>query len=103
MQSRFYLTDTVLDIIFRFLKVFFVVLARIHKDLDDIAKLIPPTFYVARKKYKENEKVRHYVACKRCHSLYYLSECLEGHGQHQKPIVCASRIIGDPKVVEVNY
>ena len=88
IQSRFYLTDTMLDLMFRFLKVFFTVLGRIHQELADIGKLVPPSLHIARKNYKENDKVRHYVACKRCHSLYYLHECLEGHGQHQRPIVC---------------
>lgn len=89
LQSRFYLTDSVLDLMFRFLKVFFTVLGKIHKELASMGECIPPTLYVARKRYKENSnKVRHYVACKKCHSLYNLPECLEGNGTNKKPKGC---------------
>lgn len=57
IQARFYLTDTVMDILFRFLKAFFTVLGRIHTDLIAIGKLLPSSLYKARKKRKMLESM----------------------------------------------
>ena len=91
LQARFHLSDQVLNIIFRFLKTFFIVLGYFSPPCACIGANLPGTFYLAQKSYiKGDEIVFHkYPVCKKCGTVYKFDDCIEGVGAYKKAKLCS--------------
>ena len=90
LQARFHLTDQVLNIIFHFLKKFFIVLGYLSPPCARIGAKLPATFYLAQKAYTNLKAhlFRKYPVCKKCGTLYEFDECIEGVGAHKRAKLC---------------
>ena len=95
MQAMFRLSDMVIAYFLKFFHIFFKVLGRESSIANEIARYLPPSLYIARKAY-DNFKFRRYVVCRKCHSLYYLSDCIEGVSQKQSKVCCFRKYPSHP-------
>lgn len=68
----------------KFFKVFFSILGQFSKVLADIAVLIPSLLYQAKCK----PQFVKYVVCRKCHCIYYFSECIEGYQRYAQSKLC---------------
>ena len=91
MQAVFRLSDTVIPYFIRFLRVFFSVLGRSCKIAAEIAEYLPSSLYKAVI-YENRLIFRKYVICKRCHRIYYFSDCVKFpcHPQQRMRVPCGS-------------
>lgn len=90
IQARFHLTDKLLEKMFKFFKTFFVVLGRINGSFSVIATELPPSLYMARKKFKMslNATIKIFPVCKSCGSVWKFEDCIEGLGIYKKAKLC---------------
>ena len=77
VQAVFHISDNALTYFIKFFKVFFSVLGRYCKISAEIAECLPSSLYQA-KSYIDTPKFRKYVVCKKCHRIYFFSDCVEG-------------------------
>jgi len=76
-QAVYHISDKALAFFLKFLSVFFSVLGQFCKISAEIAGFWPSSLYQA-KLCISKPKFRKYVVCKKCHKIYYFSECIEG-------------------------
>lgn len=79
LQSVFHLSDAVMEHIIKFLAAFLVVLGRFAPICSSISDRFPQSlnqFYV---NCGAQPVFCKYVACRKCHNIYSLSSCIEGH------------------------
>ena len=88
MQAVFCLSDTVLSYFIIFLRVLFSVLGRSCKITAEIAEYLPSSLYKAVV-YENRLIFQKYVVCKRCHRIYYFSDCVDGSGSRRKSKTCS--------------
>ena len=90
LQGQFHLSDRLLNIIFFFLKTFFVVLGRFYPPCAIIGTELPTSFYMARKTYVRAQKTsfKKFSVCKRCGTVWKYSDCLEYHGTIERAKLC---------------
>ena len=77
IQAVFHISDNALSFCIRFFKVFFSVLGRFCKVSAEIAECLPSSLYAAKVGINQ-PKFRKYVVCKKCHKIYFFSDCIEG-------------------------
>lgn len=90
-QSIFRLSDNALDVLLKFLSMFFKTLGKVTPLPESFLKLLPSSTYSARKMSdnKREEFVR-YVSCPNCHCLYSLDECVaKTSGGQTEPKTCS--------------
>lgn len=90
-QSIFHLSDNALDILLKFLSMFFKTLAKVASLPESFLKLLPSTTYSARKltDNKRDQFVR-YVSCPDCHFLYTPDDCIiKTHGDSIEAKTCS--------------
>ena len=86
-QTTYKLSNTVISVLLRFFRVFLSVLGEFNTVASSVAQCLPSSLYMAGK--LENElKFRIYV-CRKCHKIYHMAECIEGHGSTQISKHCA--------------
>ena len=67
---------------------FLSVLGQFNTVASTVAQCLPSSLYMAGK--LENElRFRKYVVCRKCHKIYHMAECIEGHGSTQISKHCA--------------
>ena len=96
MQAVFHLSDVVITNFLQFFRVFFTVLGWLCAVGTEIAQNLPSSLYLARKHDKQLQ-FRKYVVCKKCHRIYYLSDCVEGYGRRQSKVCCFRRFPSHPQ------
>ena len=87
LQAHFHLADRVLNMIFRFLKAFFISLGQLSAPCAIIADELPKTVSTAQKSYTKALKktsFQMYPVCKRCGTVSKYVDCIEGNGTNQK-------------------
>ena len=90
LQAQFHLADRVLNLIFVFLKTFFVVLGRLCAPCAVIGVKLPASLCKAQKTYKfHNVGFHKFPVCKRCCAVWKYEDCIDGHGLHQKTRLCS--------------
>lgn len=77
MQALYRLSDKVIACFIKFLWAFFTVVGRFSQTCAEIAKSFPLSLYKA-KKIIVKPKIRRYVVCRKCHSLYFMKDCIFG-------------------------
>ena len=90
MQAIYHLSDNVISCFLSFFRVFFSVLGRFCKNCSDIAQYLPLSLYSA-KLHENTLKFRKYVTCRKCHRIYFLSDCIEGAKNAQRSKTCPFR------------
>ena len=89
LQARFHLQNSVLKIIFTFLKAFLVLLGHVYSSCSNLGKLFPSTFYRAQKSCGiSSDSFKRFCVCKRCHIAWKLEDCFEGSGNRKKAKTC---------------
>lgn len=88
LQSVFHMSDSALGYLIRFLKVFFVVLGRFCSIAAEISECLPSSLYQAKSLLKR-PKFRKYVVCKKCHRIYFFSECIQGPRLNRSSKLCS--------------
>ena len=89
LQARFHLQNSVLKLIFTFLKTFLVVLGHVYSSCSNLGKLFPATFYRAQKSCGiSSDSFKRFCVCKRCHVAWKLEDCFEGCGNRKKAKTC---------------
>ena len=89
MQAAFKLSDTALSFFLRFFRVFLSVLGQfstVHV-VKEVAENLPSSLQIAWKERKELN-FRRYVVCRKCHRIYFFSDCIEGPGISQRSKNC---------------
>lgn len=77
-QYAFGITDTSLELLLKFLKSFFDVIAEKYPGLGLFAASLPPSLYLLHKKLQINEqRFVKYVVCIKCKSLHKFESCFE--------------------------
>ena len=75
-QSIFRLSDNALDVLLKFLSIFFKSLTKISSLPESFMQSLPCSIYTARQMSGgERDQFERYVSCPNCHTLYTLSEC----------------------------
>ena len=82
IDTTYKLSNTVISVPLRFFRVFLTVLGQFSIVASGIAQSLPSSLYMANKRGNEL-KFRNYVVCRKCHNIYYMAQCLEGHGSTQ--------------------
>ena len=82
VRTTYKLSNTVISVLLRFFLVFLTVLGQFSTVASGIAHSLPSSLYMAHKRGNEL-KFRKYVVCRKCHNIYYMAQCLEGHGSTQ--------------------
>ena len=88
MQARFKLSDLVISSLLKFFSILFTILGKFSNVPADIAKLLPSSLYSAKLLEKQVKYTR-YVACRKCHKLYYFNDCLEGSSNSKVSKCCS--------------
>ena len=90
MQAVYHLSDTVITYFLHFFWVFLAILGQFCTVCAEIGQQFPSTLYKARKCLVINKlNFRRYVLCKRCHQIYYFSECIEGVDSTRRSKLCS--------------
>lgn len=90
MQAVYHLSDTVITYFLHFFRVFLAILGQFCTVCAEIGQQFPSTLYKARKCLEINKlNFRRYVVCKRCHRIYYFSECIEGVDSTRRSKLCS--------------
>ena len=73
-----FLSDTVIGLILKFLKSFFLVISQFCSLCGDMAKCIPSSVH-ALHEYSCGSEVpfSRYVLCRKCHQVYTFNECVD--------------------------
>ena len=75
LQARFHLQNSVLKIIFTFLKAFLVLLGHVYSSCSNLGKLFPATFFRAQKSCGiTSVSFKRFCVCKRCHIAWKLED-----------------------------
>lgn len=83
------LSDTLSELLLKFLKVVFNVLSGVSEVCAAIARSLPGTLYAMRKKYLHNEsKILQYVVCQKCCSVYKQEDCTDGSALNPNSKLC---------------
>ena len=88
LQVMYHVSDNALGFCLNFFKVFFSVLGHICKVSADIAELIPSSLYRAKLGIGRPKFVK-YVVCRKCHCIYYFSECVESSQRLPRSKLCS--------------
>lgn len=93
LQAQFSISQRIIDLIFRFLKVYFIVLGRLYAPCAKFASLLPMTSFMARKMYtkKEAMQLKIYAVCKLCGTVRKVKECTEGLSTNKRAKLCFHR------------
>ena len=87
LQVMYQISDNALTFCLKFFKVFFSILGQFCKVSADIAGLIPSSLYRAKLSIKRPKFVK-YVVCRKCHCIYYFSQCFEGSQRCPQSKLC---------------
>ena len=77
VQAVYHISDNALGLFVRFFKVFFSILGHFCKVSAKISEYWPSSLYRV-KHWIGSLKFRKYVVCKKCHRIYFFSECILG-------------------------
>lgn len=88
MYTKFKLSDKVFSFFLKFLKVLLSILGSYSDICAGIAESLPSSLYGVRTLHN-CPKFTKFVACKKCHCLYYLKDCQEGQHNHKRSKLCA--------------
>jgi hypothetical protein len=75
LQARHYISDAAMNLILKFMNIFFRVLSRFSSFLAPIASNIPSYTYQLRQTSRK-VNFKRYVVCPRCHGLYFYQDCI---------------------------
>ena len=92
LQGKYHLTNQVVNLLFKFLKLFLGILWR----FSSFCQNFPPTLYKANKQHVHADFVG-YVVCKRCHAIYFLKNCIEGSGVNKISKNCSCNPFGQQR------
>lgn len=89
IQATYNLSNTVVSVILCFFRVFLSVLGQFSTVASGVVQCLPlpSSLYMAGKRGNELT-FRKYVVCRKCHKIYHVAECLEGHGSTQTSKHC---------------
>lgn len=79
-QTRYYIPDTAINVLIKFLLVFFKVLGQFSPFVGNIAKIFPTSYHEMLKKFNGNKSFIKLVVCQKCHKLYYFNQCFSVTG-----------------------
>ena len=80
LQARFHIRSFVLEIIMKFLKVFFLTVGKVYGAFSAIGNSLPGSLYLAREHCGiDSNTFKIYCVCKRCHHVWILSDCIESN------------------------
>lgn len=92
LQAHFHLSDVVLGTILRFLGIFFTVLGRFSSVCAEIAHVFPRSVHTLTVSYGlKDMQIQRYVVCRKCHTIYFFKNCIEGHGATQRSKTCSHK------------
>lgn len=76
-QTIFRLSDNALDVLLKFLSMFFKTLGKVSQLPEHFVQSLPSSIYSARKvSGSDNGQFDRYVSCPDCHCLYKLEDCI---------------------------
>lgn len=89
IQMKYHLTANLLNLMFKFFRVFLSVLGRFSAFVLLVAKCFPVSLYKAQQQCQISSEVFcRYVTCRKCHKLYFFQDCIEGFGTHKTAKSC---------------
>lgn len=88
IKSVHRLSDTVISCLFKFLWVFIYVLGRYSSVCAEIVKSFPSSLYKANKIISK-PNIRRYVTCRKCHTLYFVKDCILNCGTAETGKKCS--------------
>ena len=93
LQAHFHLSDVVLGTILRFLGIFFTVLGhRFSSVCAEIAHVFPRSVHTLTVSYGlKDMQIQRYVVCRKCHTIYFFKNCIEGYGATQRSKTCSHK------------
>ena len=94
IKGKYHLTDRVVNLVFKFLKLFLEIAGRFSSFCRILAEHFPSTLYKAQKLHEYKHNFKRYVVCKRCHRLYHFQDCIEEVGMQKRSRVCWYRQFG---------
>ena len=91
-QARYYIPDTAINVLIKFLLVLLKVLGRFSPFVDKIAKHFPTSYHEMTKRCDENKckSFIKYVVCQKCHKLYYFDQCITVTGSQSSSKTCSN-------------
>ena len=90
-QSLFHLSDKAMEYLIKFLAAFLLILGRFAPICLKVADQFPQSLHQFYKGVQPT--FMKYVTCRRCHRIYSMANCIEGHGIHQRGKECGNFLV----------
>lgn len=90
-QARYYIPDTAINVLIKFLLVFLKVLGRFSPFVGNVVKNFPTSYHEMLKKCDGNncKSFIKFVVCQKCHKLYYFDQCITVTGSQSTSKTCS--------------
>lgn len=79
-QARFYISDTAMSCLLKFVYVFLSIIGRYSTFVSQIIDNFPTSLFLLKQCVKSNETFVRYVVCRKCYSVYDYKKCFEKIG-----------------------
>ena len=89
LQAKYYISDSAIDVLFKFLYIFFSVLGRFSPFVAALSSDFPKSRCFARGRLGSKAKFRRYVVCRRCFSLSSFEDSKEKTGSRESSKRCS--------------
>ena len=76
LQSKHNIPDRAVDLLFKFLYIYFLILGPFSQFMAIVASHFPSTLYCIKKTFLEAQYFTHFVVCRKCWKLYHFGECI---------------------------
>ena len=76
LQSKHNIPDRAVDLLFKFLYIYFSILGRFSQFMAIVASHFPSTLYCVKKTFLEAQHFTCFVVCRKCWKLYHFGECI---------------------------
>ena len=89
LQARYYIPDAAIAMLFKFLSVFFGVIAKFSPFIATLASMFPKSTHIALQSLQYDNSFTKFVTCPKCWKLYLFQECFEKSGSKEISKCCS--------------
>lgn len=90
IQAKYYIPNAAIDVMLKFLYIFFSVLSRFSPFLNPIFKVFPKSLYSLYKSVHYEDSFNKFVVCPKCETLYTQEQCIEKIGTQRVSKNCSN-------------
>ena len=90
IQAKYYIPNAAIDVMLKFLYVFFTVLNRFSPFLNPILKVFPKSLYSLYKLVHYEDNFNKFVVCPKCETIYSHEDCVEKIGSQRHSKKCSN-------------